>query len=232
MSVVAVVQARMGSTRLPGKVLLPIGSHPAIRHTLQRVREVIPTVVLAVPYTQDNYQLAFEAAYSQVHLVVGHEHDVLQRFAQAAHLHRADTVVRITGDCPFIDPTVIRDALDYFSRDTRPYLSNFHQQRTYPKGLDVEVFDVRALMQAHRHATDPYQREHVGPAILAREDQPQPCIYNAPNLSHHRWTLDTPADYEFFKAVAARINCEPPHPTTEELLALLEREPELAKINT
>lgn len=225
MSVVAIVQARMGSTRLPGKVLEEIAGRPAIWHTMFRTSLAVPRTVLAIPDTADN-DILFERAQGYGWEVYrGPEHDVLKRYAIVAEATDADIVVRITGDCPLVHPPLVRHVIT--ASLATGYASNFHLVRTYPKGMDCEAMDVRALLAADIETTAPYDREHVTPGI--QRFYGGRCIM----LGKHpewRWTLDTPKDLEFFRAVADRIylTCA----TYETITALLEREPELAKINT
>src|SRR3990167_7926061 len=235
---VAFIQARMGSTRLRGKVLLPIGKRSAISHVWHRVKAVYPETVVCIPASTENDPLANELAMigADCFRWDGPENDVLSRFAACFEqrygwkAERNFYVMRITADCPFLPAGLLR--LVGVGVPGAGYCSSFFGDRTWPKGYDVEGFQASWLGHAYRCADHPYDREHVTP-LMQRGWLKPPIPRTAPfNLSHHRWTLDTPADYEFFKAVAERIDCEPPHPTTAELLDLLEREPALAKINT
>ena len=229
---VAIVQARMGSTRLPGKVLLPIGKYPALYHTLTRTRTACFNTVLAIPDTKENDILAYEATGWGFAVFRGAEHDVLGRYATTVGALDSPVgiVVRITGDCPFVDRVLVARVV--CGTLQTGYSSNFHRFRMYPRGLDCEAFDWRALYWANHEVAAAYDREHVTPAMQAFLGGYNVTPIDGRSLAHHRWTLDNEADYRFFKAVAERINCEPPHPTTAELLDLLEREPALAKINT
>lgn len=237
---VAFIQARMGSTRLPGKALLPIGERSVISHVYSRVKSVFPETVVCIPGSSENDVLAGELAMlgAETFRWAGPEHDVLGRFA-ACFGERYNwesehdiCVVRVTADCPFLPPALMREVALAASFGQRRYCASFHPKRTWPKGYDVEAFSGGLLGHARICAIHPYDREHVTPWIQRSTGADPPSAASPLDQSAWRWTLDTTADYEFFKAVAARINCEPPHPTTEELLALLEREPELAKINT
>ena len=158
MTVVVVVQARMTSTRLPGKMMLSLGGEPVIRHVLRRCCEIpgIDRVILAVP-TDKNTPLMREALALGVTVARGSEHDVLGRYRKAAL--GADIVMRVTGDCPLIDPEVCGRVLALME-DGVDYVSNV-MPRGFPKGLDCEVFTSEALERAHKEATDPKDREHV-----------------------------------------------------------------------
>ena len=227
MRIVSCIQARMSSTRLPGKVLMPLGNYPALYHTVKRSQAAGYPVVLAIPY-HDRPLVDFAKDHS-VPFYQGPLNDVLARYAEAAEAYEADIIVRITGDCPLVDPVIVQQVVQHVE-DGVPFASNVWPWRSYPQGLDVEAFSIDLLRQAHREATSPYDREHVCPYMhrIARQVE---CVRQPKDLSHHRWTLDTPADYRFFQALAARLPFEPPHPTTAEVLALLDREPELMTIN-
>ena len=228
MNVVCIVQARSGGTRFPGKVLKPIGRYPSLYHTLHRTQAAWFPTVLAIPWADNELRDLGQSWGFRV--VQGPEHDVLTRYAIAADKLGADIIVRITADCPLVDPAIIRQVVEPVASGKVLYACNV-RPRTYPQGLDVEAFTFNILEQAHREAVEPYDREHVTPKIqrLARSNVAN--IAQDTNLSHHRWTLDTPEDYRFFQALAERLTWEPPSPTAAEVLALLDAEPELAAIN-
>lgn len=238
MSVVAIVQARMGSTRLPGKVLLPIGNHRALYHTIVRTQAAVWKTVLAIPDTPENDILADAGQVWGVPVVRGSADDVLSRYWTAAQAFPADHYVRVTGDCPFLDVDVVRGVVAAYlarwpgvAQERYTHYGSNTQPRTFPKGVECEVFSRALLEVARRCAPAGHCREHVTPFM--RDLNPNGGVLTNPtDLSHLRWTLDTKADHRFFQAVAERIDCQPPHPTMAELLDLLEREPALTKINT
>ena len=162
MTTVCIVQARLTSTRLPAKMMLSLGGETVIRHVLRRCKEIpgIDKVVCATP-VEKSEPLRREATALGVKVVQGSEHDVLGRYRKAALLVNADIIMRITGDCPLIDPDVCGRVLDLME-DGVDYASNV-DPRGFPKGLDCEVFTMQALERAHKEADDPYDREHVGP---------------------------------------------------------------------
>lgn len=193
----------MGSTRLPGKVLKPFGGLPVIDHVIRRVSRAVPNVVLAIPDTPENDVLKSH----HYDWWVGSEHDVLARYWGAALHAEADFVVRITADCPLVDPDAIRHVIarsvasdDYCRTDLQ-----------FPRGQDVEAFPVRLLADAHWRAGRE-EREHVT-TWMQRGDPP--LKRSTPRM---RWTLDTEEDYAWFCRLAQHVNTEPPHPTTEEVL--------------
>lgn len=193
MRAVCIVQARMGSTRLPGKVLLPLGGHTVLWHVLTRCKEIrgIDDVVLAVPDEKRSDQLIAEASSIGVHTIKGPEHDVLARYHRAALAYDAEIIMRVTADCPLINPNVCWEVLKLRYRDKSDYASNVYPSRTWPQGMDCEVFTFDALQQAHENATEPYDREHVCPWV-----QRNCSVSSLPGPGEGmRLTLDTPEDY-------------------------------------
>ena len=163
MTVACVIQARMTSTRLPGKMMLSLGGEPAIRHVLRRCQAIkgIDKVVCTVPEGDKSTPIKREAMALGVQIVTGSEHDVLSRYYHAAIAVKADIIMRVTGDCPLIDPEICGRVLALMD-DGVDYASNV-VPRGWPKGLDCEVFTFDALERAHKEADDPYDREHVCP---------------------------------------------------------------------
>lgn len=228
MKIVAIIQARLGSTRLPGKVLLPIGPHPSLYHTIKRTQMAIPETILAIPWADRDLLMLGEECGIPVYR--GSLHDVLARYMGAAEEHQADIVIRITGDCPLVDPLLITQVVEKIIEGA-DYASNVWPWRSYPQGLDVQAFTMELLQRAHQEAREPYDREHVCPYMQKIAQRPA-CMENpSGDTSHHRWTLDTPQDYLFFCALAQRLTWEPPHPTTQEVLDMLAKEPELLTMN-
>lgn len=164
MTTAVIVQARMNSTRLPGKAMLSLGGEPAIRHVLGRCGEIpgVDVVVCAVPDDPRSEPIV-RAAEGLALVYKGPEDDVLLRYVGAAMSVGADRIVRVTGDCPLIDPEVCGRVLALLAGEV-DYASNL-TPRGYPKGLDCEAFTVEALRKAHKEATEAYDREHVTPYI-------------------------------------------------------------------
>lgn len=231
MKVVAIIQARVGSTRLPGKVLADIQGHPMLWHVVQRTQAaatVDEVVVATTTEPADDMIVAFCRDH-RLGCFRGSEQDVLDRYYKAAGEHYADAVVRITSDCPLIDPEVIDKTVRAFSVEQPDYASNC-VVRTYPRGLDNEVMTFRALELAWREARQPYQRAHVTPYICENPGLFRILSVTADqDYSAHRWTVDTAEDLEFVRAVYAQLEDEAG--LFREVLRLMEREPELAEIN-
>lgn len=233
--VAAIVQARMGSTRLPGKVLLDIQDKPLLQHVTERVSQsrFIEKVIIATTVDKKDDAIIKFATAHRLPCYRGSENDVLDRFYQAAKQYRVTTIVRITPDDPFKDPEVIDKVVSYYiaNQGKLDYVSNSIKP-TYPEGLDVEVFSCEALEKAWQEAKKPSEREHVTPYIWGHPELFRVAnIENEEDLSRLRWTLDTEADLQFTRAVYARLY----HGQVflmHEILALLKREPELALINS
>jgi spore coat polysaccharide biosynthesis protein SpsF len=237
MKAVAIVQARLGSTRLPGKIMRELCGRTVLAHVIQRVRTSgLDDVVVATSSLAQDDVIAEAAEQAGAGVYRGSEDDVLDRYLQAATQSGADPVIRITSDCPLIDPTVVRDMVATFCRrrssgEALDYLSNTIE-RTYPIGLDTEVFTYSALRRAWIEARLPYEREHVTPYIYQHPSEfPIAQFRNERDLSALRWTLDTPEDFEFLRAVYEALWKPAEIVSTSAVLALLQERPELAKIN-
>ena len=233
MKTVVIVQARFGSTRLPGKVLLPLAGHSVLWHVLTRCAAIenADTVCCAVPKGAANDPIADEAAGIGVQVVRGPETDVLARYARAAETCAADVVVRVTSDCPVIDPRVCETVVDARTTSGADYAAN-NSPRRWPHGLDCEVFTAAALARAAALTDDPHDREHVTPWLrrdpsVVRVDVPGPD----PAYAVHRWTLDRPDDYQFFQALFEQLP-EPHMASTEEILTVVTARPDIAAVNT
>src|SRR3990172_6466240 len=167
MRVICIVQARLGSQRLPRKILADLGGHPLLWHVLNRATKIQGTAgtILAMPVEYEPGIVSDVAAEFGVPIVRPHvdEADVLGRYLIAANLSRADAIIRITADCPFLDPAVSGRVLDTFLKSGVEYAHNLAPESGYPDGLDTQVFTRHALYRAHQEATDPYDREHVCP---------------------------------------------------------------------
>lgn len=232
MRVIAIVQARMGSTRLSGKVLRPLGGQTVLSRVIQRVRRfrLIDDLLVATTVEPADDAIMKEAERCSVEIFRGSEDDVLDRYYRAACQARADAVVRITSDCPLIDPEVSDHTIQKFL-DSRPDYASNALERTYPRGLDTEVVRFAALERAWKEATEPYQRAHVTPYLYQNPDKFQVLSVKGPSdLSGYRWTLDTPEDLEFLQEVYARLGGAEDF-TWHGVLRLMEREPGLAEKN-
>lgn len=233
MNVIAIVQARMGSTRLPGKVLCALGRHTALACVIKRVQRFrnIDSLVLATTTERADDAVVTEAERYGAAVFRGDENDVLSRYYLAARQTHADVIVRITADCPLIDQEVSDHTIQQFLHYRPDYASNA-LQRTYPRGLDTEVMTFVALERAWKSATKPYERVHVTPYLYQNADLFRLLsVKGETDYSSCRWTLDTTEDLEFLREVFGRFGGSIDF-TWRDVLALLRREPELAQKNS
>lgn len=202
MKIVAIVQARMGSTRLPDKVMRPIVGKPMIELLLARLAKAVEVdeIVVATSDAPRNEILAAHVAALGYRCYRGSENDVLDRYLLAGRGSEADVMIRITGDCPLVDPALVDAAVRHFRASGAEYLSN-SAPPTFPDGLDIEVFTAAALERAGREATEAFDREHVTPYLRRPGLFRQAAIANDTDLSALRWTVDEPQDAEVVQAV-------------------------------
>ena len=232
MKVVAIVQARMGSTRLPGKVLLDLAGRTMLARVVRRVARaaLVEEVVVATTDSPDDDPIVEECRRLPVACFRGNEDDVLDRFQQAATAFQADVVVRITADCPLIDPEVTDLVIRAFL-DHRPDYASNTLRRTYPRGLDTEVIAAAALAHASREASEPYQRVHVTPYLYQYPELFRLlAVTGSEDLSRHRWTVDSPQDLRFARAVYRRMGGVDAF-SWHDVGRLVAEEPTLADLN-
>jgi len=223
----------MSSTRLPGKVLKSILGRPMLERHLERLSRLttVDNLVVATSAEPEDTPIVELCDHLDMDSFRGSLDDVLDRYYRAARQCGADTVVRLTGDCPLADPAVIDEGIRYFLNSGYDYVSNC-MKRTFPIGLDFEVFTVVSLQRAWREAILPSEREHVTPFIKNRPERFAIGHFTRDiDLSHHRWTVDEPEDFDFVTAVYEALYPKNPHFTVSDILKLLEDNPELSAIN-
>lgn len=234
-SVVAIVQARMGSTRMPGKILEDIAGRTMLARVVERVSQSrsITRVVVATSTSHDDDETAAAATALGVGVARGSEDDVLDRFHDAAAEFGAETIVRICADSPFIDPAVCDQAVEAFlSADPRVDYASNKLNPTFPLGLDVEVFSRDALELAWHESTEMFERSHVTVHMYQNPHIFRLLPVTTEGSFHDmRWTVDTPDDLTFARAVFERLE-DGTRFGWREIVALLEREPALAEINS
>lgn len=231
MKTIAIVQARMGSTRFPNKVMRPINGVPMIELLLRRLAKAkrISRTILATSDNPRNQPLVDHVRSLGYEVFQGSENDVLDRFYQAAKSHQPEAVVRITGDCPLIDPVLVDQVIAAYEAQGVDYLSNILPP-SYPDGLDTEVFSFRALEQAARQAIKPDDREHVTPFLRESSLFKTGNLVYEQDCSRERWTVDEAVDFEVVAAVFSHF-----HPRTDfswlEVMTLRQAEPSLFLAN-
>jgi spore coat polysaccharide biosynthesis protein SpsF len=232
---VAIVQARMTSTRLPGKVLLPILGQPMLALQIERMRraQLVDLIVVATTINAFDEPIVDFCKQHALPCFRGSEDDVLSRYAQAAIVYEADAIMRITSDCPLIEPALMNQAVSNFAQaqGQLDYISNMLKP-TFPYGLAVEIFSREALRQAQACAVQPAEREHVTPYIYRHPEQfrLQNISYSA-DLSHHRWTVDTPEDFDLVSKIFSVLYPNNPQFNMQDVLNLLEENVAWPSIN-
>lgn len=229
--ILAVLQARMSSTRLPGKVTAEVAGAPMILRQIERLRRShrLDRIVVATSSDRSDDGLAAMLALHDVAVHRGPLDDVLGRFDGALGAHPAEIVVRLTADCPLADPEVIDATIDLLVSRGLDYAANTPAHRTYPKGLDVEVMRATALLRAAREAQDPYEREHVTPYLYRHPELfAQDFISQTADEGEVRWTVDRPDDLAFVRAVYEALYPRKPDFTSEDVRAFVRSRPDLA----
>jgi spore coat polysaccharide biosynthesis protein SpsF len=232
MRTVAIVQARLGSTRLPGKVLADLSGRTMLARVVRRLRrcERLDDVVVATSVSRADDEIAAECRLLDAPVFRGSEADVLDRYYRAALTHGAGVVVRVTADCPLIDPEIVDLVVERF-RATRADYARNTETRTYPRGLDAEAVALPALVLAWHQARADYERVHVTPYLYGHPDSFRvTSVTHGIDYSGHRWTVDTPEDLALVRAIYERLGGDDAC-TWLEVLNLLAREPELGDIN-
>jgi glutamate-1-semialdehyde 2,1-aminomutase len=230
MRTVAIVQARMGSTRLPNKVMRPIEGRPMIELLLSRLSKAtrLDAIVLATAKNEANHPLMAHVASLGYTCHAGSETDVLQRYLEAAREVKADVIVRITGDCPLVDPALVDEAVRRFNEAGVDYLSNV-APATYPDGLDIEVFSMQALKRAARETDAAFDHEHVTP-YLRTDKFRQAAMLNDEDCSGLRWTVDEVSDFDVVTAVFRHFSPDV-HFSWRQVLELERQHPEIFSAN-
>jgi spore coat polysaccharide biosynthesis protein SpsF len=234
--IVTVMQTRMGSTRLPGKAMLPLAGKPLFVQQANRMKAatLLQTIVVATSTDAADDIIETTCEVENLPCYRGHATDLLDRHYQAALLHNADVVIKIPSDCPLIDPAVIDEVVGYYLDhvDDFDFVSNLHPA-TWPDGNDVEIMTMDALSQAWLAARKELEREHTTPYIWEN-----PSLFRIGNVSmaedysmRYRFTIDYLEDYQFIQAVYAALYDANPLFTVSDIIDLLHRQPDIYAIN-
>lgn len=233
---VAIIQARMASKRLPGKVLKPIDSKPMLNWVVERTRlsTTVDEVIVATTVDPSDDEIIATCRKSGYRVCRGSDADVLDRYWEAAQLTSAEVIVRITADCPLIDPGLIDEAVSTLlsSKPSADFVTNrLPWKRTYPIGLDVEVCTLKALRAAWEEAKEKHQREHVMPYLYEQPDRFRVILLDADeDYGELRWTVDTEEDLQFIRALVKQLPGYLEF-NWRDVLSVLEEHPELMEIN-
>lgn len=236
MNIICIIQARVGSSRLPNKIFLDLEGKPVLARVIERLQrsQFINKIVIASPDKEadDKIENFISDNYKDVGVYRGSENDVLDRYYKAAEKFKADIIVRITSDCPLIDPEVVDKIIKNFLDKKIEYVSNVLGERTYPRGLDTEVFTFEVLKRIWREAREADDREHV--TLYLRKHPEFFRAFNVRNeedYSRFRLTLDEENDYELIKLVYKNLFQKNENFGLREIMELFKKEPTLAKIN-
>jgi len=232
--IIAIVQARMGSTRLPGKVMMNLIGKPMLAHELSRIARSkrISSIVVATTTSHSDDCIVDLCKEHDWHFFRGSEPDVLDRYYQCAKQFSADIIIRLTADCPLIEPTIIDRVVGEFIHKSPnvDYVSNIIPQRTFPQGLDTEVMSYSALERSWIEDTNPALREHVTQYILRNPDKFKVAgVMNDHDLSNLRWTVDTKEDFNLVNEIYSFFGHN--QFSWYDVLDLMNKKPELRLIN-
>ena len=231
-----IVQARMTSARLPGKVMKIVCGKPLLEHFINRLKRVkyADQIVIATTINDIDNQIVDLCKKLDISYYRGSEEDVLGRYYEAAVEYGGDIIIRITSDCPVIDPEVVDSLINFYTSNIEKYdyVSNT-LKRTYPQGMDSEIISFDILKEAHLNAYDPFDREHVTPFI--KSSSPRYSLKNIEyktNLSHYRLTVDTSEDLELIKKIFKELYFRNPEFKMEDILTVLKANSEWQSINS
>jgi len=229
----AIIQARMGSSRLPGKVLLKVMDKTILEYVVERVRKArnVGDLIIATTTKKDDLKIVNLAKKLGIKVFCGSEADVLERYYQAATLFKAKHIIRITSDCPLIDPGIIDNVIDSYFESEADYCTNSLSQ-TFPDGVDVELFSYGALKDAWENAKLLSEREHVTPYIKNNPDKFKiVSLKNSINLQDKRWTLDREEDFIFIRCILNKLYPKNPDFGMNDIIEFLKKNPYLENIN-
>ncbi len=243
MKIIAIVQARMGSTRLPEKVLMPLEGKPVLMHIIDRMNSIpqIDKVVVATSISANNDKIREFCKAEGIECFSGSENDVLDRFYKAAKVYPSESYIRVTGDCPLIDPALGESLINYFFEKNFDYcaiaagagVANEGFVGRFPDGLDAEIFNYSSLEKAYNEAKGNIFREHVTPYIWKNPDKFKLGVFMSKDrdYSEYRWTLDNIEDYYLIKWIYGKLYTENPRFNMFDILDLLENNKELMEKN-
>lgn len=232
--ILGILQARISSTRLPGKVLKPILGKPMLFRQIERIHRSknIDKILVATSIEKSDDIIEDFCHSNNIEYFRGNLNDVLDRYYQAAKLYHTKHVVRLTGDCPLIDPEIIDNVITYHIKQNNDYTSNTLKP-TFPDGLDVEIMRFNALEQAWTQSKLPSHREHVTRFLYT---QPELFklgnVQNVTDLSHLRWTVDDQTDFDLINEIYQSLYEKNPTFNFEDILTFLETHPKLKTLNT
>lgn len=228
-----IVQARMGSTRLPGKIMRQVQQKPLLEYMVERLRKVnlADGIIIATTQAEQEEPIIEWCDKHGINYYRGSENDVLSRYYEAASKYEARTVVRLTSDCPLIDPNLVDRVIKYYLENDYDYVSNV-LIRTYPRGMDTEVFSYRVLEQAYNLAAKSSEREHVTAYIYNHPESFRlGSVTGDRDYSRYRLTVDTPEDFQLIAHLLEYVTQTGAGTDYMSIVRYLETHPEIAAIN-
>ena len=231
MNVTAILQGRVGSTRLPGKVLLPLAGKPVILHVYERIKQCtnIGKIIVATSIRNRDNDIANLFADLTLTVFRGSEEDPLDRFFDAATRYRLQHIVRVMADCPVVDPDVVDQVISYYLEGGYDFC---YLGGEFPTGLDVTVFSYDTLKKTWQNTENMSDRQHIIPYMLQRRDLFRiGCVEIFEGLYHHRWVLDHESDYRLMTEIYNELYEPDKTFVTEDILHLLDRRPEITQLN-
>lgn len=227
-----IVQARIGSTRLPGKMVLPIENKPALKHTIERLKKTtIENIIIATSVNAEDDAIADIANSEKILLYRGSQENVLDRYYQASIVYDIDQIIRICGDGVMMDPGIVDEIYRFYRENNFDYVSN-NKPPSFQTGYEVEVFSSSALKEAWKDADKPQHLEHVTPYIWMNENKFKIGNYMfKEDVSRYQCALNNESDYKFIKAVFSELYSLNSFFTLDDVIDLLKRKPQIAKIN-
>jgi len=226
-----IIQARMGSTRLPGKVMTLIDSTPSIFHTINQLKHCpsIDKIIVATTKNPEDDEIEKYVLSIGIDVFRGDSEDVLSRYYNCAQKYSLSSILRVTADCPLIDPLIVEEGISHFLTNSYDYVTNTFP-RTFPDGNETEIFSFKALETAYSNSILPSEHEHVTPYFRNNKDDFKIKNFtNSENISHLRWTLDYDVDLKLIKLIISKIDTKPIH--MNDILQLFKKEPKLIEIN-
>jgi len=232
-NICCIIQARIGSTRLPGKVMMNVENQkPVLYFVIKQLQEckLIDKIIVATTTNAEDDQIVNYSKNLGIDCFRGSSKDVLDRYYQCAKEYSVSTIVRITSDCPLIDPEIVDSVINMFENNSCDYTTNFLPNSTFPNGVEVEVFSMNGLEKVWKKAKLPSEREHVTPYFSNHKDEFEITnIKNPENLSHLRWSVDRIEDLKLVRLIVSKIKKRPI--LMKNIVDLFNKEPELVKIN-
>ncbi|MGA0163254.1 MAG: cytidylyltransferase domain-containing protein [Bdellovibrionota bacterium] len=232
-----IIQARLGSNRLPEKILKHIQGKPVLELFLERAKRItgLDEIIIATTDQSEDDQILEFCKKMNLPCFRGSTADVLDRFFQASKQFKLDHILRITSDCPLFDPQLSSEVVAFYHQNPKLDQASNNSSHLYPHGLDTEIFSFDALQKAALEAKASFEREHVTPFIRDLKNSFQlgqaPQSLPSKIYSHYRWTLDYPEDFEFIKRIYDELYLQKPEFTSMDIIELISQKPELLKIN-